>query len=224
VKEGGAFRSISIECAGLLPGSTSARIAAHIKVTTWERGQRLMELVRATLGETKADKLVPLVNGGVTLVKLRGAMHDTCNTANLVAKKVLAVWNDAGKDMYGAEEWERIQAHGHGWQDFLYANQSRNLHFDAFSRGFKRYIKELFGNSLSVAKEKSRGRLRVEPDGESFVRSICKLTHVGAKQYEKGRSQPNTATAPFSSTADPTPHRPTHTPASPQPLRRWYSI
>ena len=44
VKEGGAFRNITIECAGLLPGSTSARIAAHIKVT-WERGQRLMELV-----------------------------------------------------------------------------------------------------------------------------------------------------------------------------------
>ncbi len=72
--------------AWLLPGSTSTRVAENIKVT-WERGQRLMEMVRAKLGTDMADELVPMVNGGVTLAKLRGAMHDTCNCANLVAKK-----------------------------------------------------------------------------------------------------------------------------------------
>jgi hypothetical protein len=35
-----------------------------------------------------ADELVPLVNGGVHLSKMNGTMHDTCNTANLVARKV----------------------------------------------------------------------------------------------------------------------------------------
>jgi hypothetical protein len=149
-----------------------------------------MEMVRAELGATKADEYLPLTKGGVTLLKLRGAMHDTCNTANLVAKKVAVMRDDAGKDIYGEEEWQRMQQHGHGWQDFLCANHSRNLHFDAFSRSFRDYIKVLFGNSLSVAKERSGGRLRIEPDGESFVRSICKLTHVGPKQYEKGKASP----------------------------------
>ena len=98
--------------------------------------------------------------------------------------------NDAGKEMYGPEEWQKMQEDGHGWQDFVCANHSRNLHFDAFSRRYADYIKAIFGNGLSVAKEKSGGRLRVEPDGEAFVRSICKLTHVGAKQYEKGAPYP----------------------------------
>ena len=134
--------------------------------------------------------MVPLVNGGVTMTKLRGTTHDTCNCANLVAKKVRVLRDDAGKDMFGAEEWAIMQERGHGWMDFLCANHSRNSHFDAFARAYMNYIKGLFGDSLSVAKARSGGRQRIEPDGESFVRSICKLTHVGPKQYEKGRPFP----------------------------------
>ena len=189
IKEGGEYRNVTIECAGLLPGSTSSKVAEHVKFT-WERGQRLMELVRTELGVSDADALLPLVNGGVSMTKLRGAMHDTCNCANLVAKKVRVLRDDAGKDMFGAEEWASMQERGHGWMDFLCANHSRNLHFDAFARVYTDYIKGLFGDSLSVAKARSGGRLRIEPDGESFVRSICKLTHVGPKQYEKGRPSP----------------------------------
>ncbi len=104
-----------------------------------------------------------------------------------------------------------MQQHEHGWQDFLCANHSRNLHFDAFSRSFRDYIKALFGNSISVAKEKSGGRLRIEPDGESFVQSICKLTHVGTKQYEKGKASPIIPSPhsckAYSPTIHPSPHR-----------------
>jgi hypothetical protein len=96
---------------------------------------------------------------------------------------ILSKVSFAGKEMYGADEWEKMQAEGQEWQDFLCANQSRNLRFDAFSRRFTDYVKGAFGNGLYAAKEKSGGRLRVEPDGEAFVRSICKLMHVGAKQY-----------------------------------------
>ena len=92
--------------------------------------------------------------------------------------------------MYGNDEWANMQLNGRGWQDFLCGNHSRNLHFDAFARRFKEYNLEVFGASLKVAKEISGGRLRIEPDGESFIRSICKLTHVGAKQYEKGEPKP----------------------------------
>ena len=184
IKENGDYRNVTIECAGLLPGSTSTRVAEHVRVT-WERGQHVVALLRVELG-ADADELVPLVNGGVTLAKLRGAMHDTCNAANLVAKKVRAIRDNVGKELHGEEEWAAMQEHGSGWQDFLCANHSRNLHFDAFSRGYTSYVKDVLGAGLAEAKARSGGRLRIEADGESFVRSICKLTHIGPKQYEKG--------------------------------------
>jgi hypothetical protein len=143
----------------------------------------------AELGDA-ADNLVPLVEGGVTLTKLRDAMHDTCNCANLVAKKVRGLRDDIGKAMYGVEEWAVMQQIGCGWQDYLCGNHSRNLHFDAFNRAFTSYIKLLLCEGMAEAKLRSGGRLRVEADGEAFVRSICKLTHVGAKQYEKGNPPP----------------------------------
>ena len=71
---------------GLLPGGTSDKVAEHVKVT-WERGKRAIDILRAELG-AEVDELVPLINGGVTLTKACGAMHDTCNTANLTATKV----------------------------------------------------------------------------------------------------------------------------------------
>jgi hypothetical protein len=78
---------ITIECAGLLPGSTSTKVMQHIEAT-WKGGAEVVAMVRVALG-ARADKLVPLVHGGVHISKLNGTMHDTCNTANLVAKKVL---------------------------------------------------------------------------------------------------------------------------------------
>jgi hypothetical protein len=77
---------LTIECAGLLPGSTSAQVTKHVKAT-WERGVKVVAMVRVELGDC-ADELVPLVKDGAHLSKLNGSMHDTCNTANLVAKKV----------------------------------------------------------------------------------------------------------------------------------------
>ena len=43
-----------------------------------------------------------------------------------------------------------------------------------------------FGPDFELAKSRSGFRLRIEPSGESLLRSICKLTHVGPKQYAKG--------------------------------------
>ena len=74
------------QCIGLFPGSTAVKVAEHVQLT-WERGKRIIDLVREELG-VDADALVPLINGGVTLTKLCGSMHDTCNSANLIAKKV----------------------------------------------------------------------------------------------------------------------------------------
>jgi hypothetical protein len=113
-------------------------------------------------------------------------MHDTCNCANLIAQKVRIIRDDAGKDMYGPEEWAAMQESGSGWQNFLCGNHSRNLHFDAFNRHYTQYIKGLLGEDMGRASLKGGGRLWIEADGESFVRAICKLTHTGPKQYEKG--------------------------------------
>jgi hypothetical protein len=83
-----------------------------------------------------------------------------------------------------------MQELGRGWQDFLCANHSRNLHFDTFSRGYSGYVKERLGDGLAVARLRCGGRLRIEPDGEAFIRSISKITHVGPKQYAKGDASP----------------------------------
>ena len=102
IKDGDSYRTVTIECAGLLAGSTSTRVAEHVKIL-WERGQEAVNMLRQELG-ADADLLVPLVNGGVTMAKLRGVMHDTCNSANLIAKKVRIIRDQVGEDMYGKEE------------------------------------------------------------------------------------------------------------------------
>jgi hypothetical protein len=78
-----------------------------------------------------------------------------------------------------------MQETGSGWQDFLCGSHSRNLHFDAYNRLYATFMKALLGEGMVVANLRSGGRLHVDPDGEAFVRSICKLTHVGSKQYER---------------------------------------
>ena len=82
VQEGtGAPSVITIECCGLMVGSTSEEIVEHIRAA-WAIGQECVDLVREELGPILADVYVPIVAGGVQLHKLQGVMHDTCNTAN----------------------------------------------------------------------------------------------------------------------------------------------
>jgi hypothetical protein len=47
-------------------------------------------------------------------------------------------------------------------------------------------MQEKLGASLDAVRVKSGGRIRVEPGGDAFLRTICKLTHIGPKQYAKG--------------------------------------
>ncbi len=144
-----------------------------------------MSIVREELGEL-ANELVPLVNGGISLSKLGGVMHDTCNCANAIAKRMRVLRNDSGKDLYGEEEWKRMSKEEHSWCDYFCANHSHNLHFDAFGRLYEAYIKRQLGPALEAARVKSGGRVRVEASGEALLRTICKLTHIGPKQYAKG--------------------------------------
>ena len=40
------------------------------------------------------------------------------------------------------------------------------------------YIKEKLGPELEAVRVKAGGRVRVEPGGDAFIRTICKLTHI----------------------------------------------
>jgi hypothetical protein len=130
----GALVFITLECAELLPGSNSVRVAEHVRLT-WERGQHMLQLLRAELGD-RADALVPLTNGGI-----QGVVHDTCNTANAIARRVKALRDNSGKHLYGVEEWHAMEGYTVCWQDFLCGNHSRNLHFDAFNRSYTAHMK-----------------------------------------------------------------------------------
>ncbi len=65
MKEGLSSPSvITIECCGVLVGSSSEEIAEHICLS-WQAGQECVELLREALGPELADMYVPLTNGGV---------------------------------------------------------------------------------------------------------------------------------------------------------------
>ena len=140
IEEAGDVHVLTLECAGLLSGGTASKVGEHVKVF-WERGRVAMSMLRELLGDA-ADTYVPLVNGGITLSKLCGVMHDTCNSANKIARTVRVLRDESGTELYGEEEWRRMLGdHEREWLDFLCGNHSRNLHFDAFLRLFQAYIK-----------------------------------------------------------------------------------
>jgi hypothetical protein len=185
IKEGEDLHIVMLECTGLLVGSTASKVAEHVRLQ-WERGQEAIAMLREELG-VMADEVVPLVNGGISLSKLGGVMHDTCNCANAIARRVRVLRDNSGKDLYGAEEWKRMTKEEHAWCDYFCGNHSCNVQFDAFSRLYEAYIKKKLGASLEAARAKSGGRVRVEPSGDALLRTICKLTHIGPKQYAKGQ-------------------------------------
>ncbi len=57
-----------------------------------------MSMLRELLGDA-ADTYVPLVNGGITLSKLCGVIHDTCNSANKIARTVRVLRDESGTEL-----------------------------------------------------------------------------------------------------------------------------
>ncbi len=110
-------------------------------------GQRAIELLREELGG-EADKLVPLTNGGVQLLKLRGIMYDTCATANVAAEFIGELRELSGQLQFGYDNWESKAKEEKPWFDFLCANHVRNLPINEFNRLFEQYIKINLGPDL----------------------------------------------------------------------------
>ena len=185
LKEEGLPPSVTtIECAGILVGSTSREIADHIR-ESWAKGQSAVEMLREALGPL-ADVHVPIINGGVMLHKLQGVMHDTCHTANKTARLAKELRNASGQLHYGYDDWEALCLEDRPWFDFLCANHARNLPMDELSRLFQDYINKELGEALKAIHVESGGRSRVEASGILFLRSLCRLTHTGHAQYAKG--------------------------------------
>jgi hypothetical protein len=172
----------TIECAGILVGSTSQD---HIS-QSWSNGQTAVGLLRYKL-EALAGIHVPLlVNGGVLLHKLQAVMHDTCNTANKVARLAKELRDASGQLHFAYDEWERIVAENKPWFDFLCANHARNLPMDELTRLFQIYITNELGDAMKAIQVQSSGRSRVEATGILVLRSLCRLTHIGHAQYALG--------------------------------------
>ncbi len=77
---------VTLECAAVLPNSEADDVVKHIEAV-WERGKLAIDALRAlraSLVPELRDVICPLRNSGVSLHKLYGVMHDTCNCANKV--------------------------------------------------------------------------------------------------------------------------------------------
>jgi hypothetical protein len=185
VRRGGDVRLVTLECAGILPSGSAEKTVEHIK-KTWERGRAAVQIVRDELGLDFQDILAPLTDGGVMLHKIFGVMHDTCNTANLVADLMVKLRDAVGREFKGDDEWDGLENKAKPMFDFLCGNHTRNLLAVRFEQRHDKFLETELGEALRAARTASGGRARLECSGTNFLRSLCKLTHKGYAQYVKG--------------------------------------
>ena len=169
------------QTAGVLCGGTADEVVGHIE-RSWERGQAIVDEVRRELGED-ADRLAPLNNGGVNLLKVRGLMHDTCNTANTTSRKLAETIRRKARLYFRDEAWNAMPEKEKCVIDRLCSNHTRNLPIDAWNRKFEEYLKGELGDKF---KEAGASQSRLEMSGKSLSLSICKLIHGGYGAYAKG--------------------------------------
>ena len=90
------------------------------------------------------------------------------------------------REFYGEDKWQDMEPKSKACFDFLCGNHTRNLPIDWFNRLYQKWIQTKIGDELKTAKSAAGGAVRLEGSGEAFLRSICKLTHRGHAQYDKG--------------------------------------
>jgi hypothetical protein len=166
-------------------GVKAQEIVDHIDAS-WRRGQEAVELLRQKLPAELVETLAPLTNGGVQLHKLFGVMHDTCNAANLVVTLMVELRERKARAFYGDADWDAMKPEAKACFDFLCGNHTRNLPIDWFNRLYNKWVQDAIGEDMKTLKAAYGGTLRLECNGEAFLRSLCKLTHRGHGQYVKG--------------------------------------
>jgi len=99
---------------------------------------------------------------------------------------MLAVRERKCREHYGEDTWATADPKTKACFDFLCGNHTRNLPVVRFNKSYEKYIQSELGESIRVAKLATGGMARLEGSGVAFLRSLCRLTHVGHAQYYKG--------------------------------------
>ena len=124
---------VTLECAAILPGSEAQEVVVHIE-EAWGRGKLAIDLLRELLGPNLRDAICPLKNGGVSLHKIYGVMHDTCNCANKVAKLLMELRHRKCGEHFGEENWNQAGKEAQACFNFLCGNHTRNLPVVRFNK------------------------------------------------------------------------------------------
>ena len=176
---------VTLECCGVLAGVKAHELVRHIE-GSWARGQQAVTMLREQLPVDLVDELAPVRNGGVHLHKIFGVMHDTCHAANKVARLMVELREQKARLYHGDEKWDGMEPKSKACFDFLCGNHTRNLPIDWFNRLYNKWLQSEIGEDMKTAKSASGGQVRLECNGEAFLRSLCRLTHRGHGQYVKG--------------------------------------
>ena len=94
--------------------------------------------------------------------------------------------NVKARQYHGEDKWEGMTPQSKVCFDFLCGNHTRNLPIDWFNKLYNKWLQSELGESIAKAKTAAGGMVRLECSGEAFLHSVCKLTHTGHAQYEKG--------------------------------------
>jgi hypothetical protein len=136
-------------------------------------------------------------------------MHDTCNTANKTACLAKSLRDTSGQLFFGYDEWESKAEDDKPWFDYLCVNHTRNSPMEWWiQQGIRQWMNLLYSywsdmryavsGIWRVFTQNIRWRnygydtwvcgtaTRVDASGVLLLRSLCKLTHKGHKQYAKG--------------------------------------
>lgn len=168
-----------LECAGVLVGGTADEVATHIEhkfEAAAEDLEKLRELLKAAGHD--ADMLVPLIDGGLAMARLRSVMHDTCNTANATAVKLIEKITELLKGSMSEAEWDKVPDKKKYVLDFLCANHTRGLPISNFNVMFKQRMNMLLGSFVEDAKMPV-----FKMGGEDVLYAIRKLFYGGWCEY-----------------------------------------
>ena len=162
---------VTLECVGVLVGEKGAQIVEHVEAV-WARGQQAVDLLRQELPLDLVDTLAPLRNGGVHLQKIFGVMHDTCHAANKVASLMVELREVKARQFHGDDKWDDMAPSAKACFDFLCGNHTRILPIDWFNRLYNRWLVTEIGEAVKTAKSTSGGTVRLECNGEAFLRRV----------------------------------------------------
>ena len=184
----GITEIVTMEAGGVLVGADAEAVKKHVKLS-WERGQQVVELIREALPEELRGVLVPMKRGGVNFMKMLSTMNDCCAAAQLTAKKMVELKDEAGIEAYGEEGWRALPDSATMCLSFLCGNHIRGFPIDEFNRGFEVYMHEELGEEFKAARATAGEKNRLEVSGVSFLRSVCKLAYDGHLCYAKGNGR-----------------------------------